>query len=369
MVFLGIERIVPHSEKSQSKSYSKSFLNTEVKGWEDDVKDAVGKILGKKYDEFKYVSHSKYRLPLVRVNGNTYSGFHMGAGENALFEVLSVIHSVSKGALVVIDEIELGLHSDAQKKFINYLKDLCQKRKIQVLCTTHSRDVFSQLPDDARVFIENINCKSIVCSSISPEFAFSKLSAENFFEISLLVEDRVAKALMLSILPGSLRSRISIEVIGSASALTRQLSSNYIREKKEKIVILYDGDQYVKEKDNLNHGCRMTESTDDYEVIKEWMKSNIEYLPGETWPESWIIQKCSERLDILAPLLGVSEDELTDIIEQGLEAGKHNEFSAIGLVVGLEEENVLDRFFIAINQSHADQFKELIESLQRRLDC
>ena len=48
VVFLGIERIVPHSEKSQSKSYSKSFSHIGEKGWEDDVKDIVGKILGKK---------------------------------------------------------------------------------------------------------------------------------------------------------------------------------------------------------------------------------------------------------------------------------------------------------------------------------
>lgn len=368
VVFLGIDRIVPHSEKSQSKSYSKSFSSAGVKGWEDDVKDAVGKILGKKYDEFKYVTHSKYRLPLVVVNGKKYSGFHMGAGENALFEVLSVIHSVSEGALVVIDEIELGLHSEAQKKFISHLKILCKKRKVQILCTTHSRDVFGQLPDDARVFIENINGNSIVCNSISPEFAFSKLSAENPFEISLLVEDRVAKKLMLSILPSSIRSRISIEVIGSASALTRQLSSNYIREKQENIVILYDGDQAAKEKANLLHGCKMTESTDSDDDIKSWMKSRIEYLPGETWPESWIVQKCSESIDVLAPLLGVDEDELVDVIEQGLEAGKHNEFSEIGVAVGLEEEDVLARFCMAVSQSHAGQFQVLIESIQRRLD-
>jgi len=368
VVFLGIERIVPHSEKSQSKSYSKSFSSSENKGWEDDVKDAVGKILGKKYDEFKYVSHSKYRLPLVVVNGKKYSGFHMGAGENALFEVLSVIHSVSEGALVVIDEIELGLHSEAQKKFISHLKTLCKKRKVQILCTTHSRDIFGQLPDDARVFIENINGKSVICNSISPEFAFSKLSAENPFEISLLVEDRVAKTLMLSVLPSTIRSRISIEVIGSASALTRQLSSNYMREKQENIVILYDGDQSAKEKANLLHGCKMTESTDSDDDIKAWMKSKIEYLPGETWPESWIVQKCSESIDVLAPLLGVGVDELVDVIEQGLEAGKHNEFSEIGVVVGLEEEDVLVRFCMAISQSHADQFQTLIESLQKRLD-
>jgi len=166
----------------------------------------------------------------------------------------------------------------------------------------------------------------------------------------------------------TIRSRISVEVIGSASALTRQLSSNYIREKQENIVILYDGDQAAKEKANLLHGCKMTESTDSDDDIKAWMKSKIEYLPRETWPESWIVQKCSESIDVLAPLLGVSKDELADVIEQGLEAGKHNEFGEIGAVVGLDEEDVRARFCMAVSQSHADQFQALVESLQRRLD-
>ena len=87
VVFLGIERIVPHSEKSQSKSYSNYFKETDPKGWESKVKDIVGAILGKKYDSFRYLVASKYRLPVVDVGGTVYSGFNMGAGENALFEI------------------------------------------------------------------------------------------------------------------------------------------------------------------------------------------------------------------------------------------------------------------------------------------
>ncbi|HEY8098343.1 MAG TPA: hypothetical protein VIE65_19960 [Methylobacter sp.] len=116
------------------------------------------------------------------------------------------------------------------------------------------------------------------------------------------------------------------------------------------------------------HKNSYTLSTDKEEDIKAWMKNKIEYLPGDTWPESWIIQKCSDSIDILSPLLGVSEDELVDILEQGLEAGKHNEFSAIGVAVGLEAQDVMARFCMAINQGHANQFEKLIQSLQKRLD-
>ena len=136
VVFLGIERIVPHSERSQSRSYSKAFKDEQLKGWEDKVKDAVGYVLGKSYEKYRYLEHSKYSLPMVQVGDTVYSGFNMGAGENALFEIFSTIYACGEGALLVIDEIELGLHAEAQRKFIDKLKDVCLETHTQVICTT-----------------------------------------------------------------------------------------------------------------------------------------------------------------------------------------------------------------------------------------
>ena len=102
VVFLGIDRIVPHSERSQSRSYSRAFADVKPKGWENKVKDAVGYVLGKTYDDFRYLEHSKYSLPLVKIGKLTYSGFNMGAGENALFEIFSTIYSCGANALLFL---------------------------------------------------------------------------------------------------------------------------------------------------------------------------------------------------------------------------------------------------------------------------
>lgn len=367
VVFLGIERIVPHIEKSQSKSYSRSFLQSEDSGWELKVKDAVGKILGKKYDEFRYVIHSKYRLPIVTASGKKYSGFNMGAGENALFEVLSVMYAVSEGALVIIDEVELGLHAEAQKKFLKVIKSICKERSLQVICTTHSREVFSQLPNDARLFVENVNGNSIITQGISSDYAFSKLSSENSQELRIFVEDRVAKAILLSILPSSIRARVSLEVIGSASALSRQISAVYNRENKDRFVVIFDGDQRKRENKNLEHAVSMAEPSDK-EKFRSWALEKLNYLPGDTWPESWLVQKCTESIDSLASLVNVHPDELEDVLERGLEAGKHNEFSEIGRIIGLDGEDALRRFCINVAQNHNDEFLKIIEFIENSLN-
>ena len=174
VVFLGIERIVPHSERSQSRSYSKVFKDSQPQGWEDEVKEAVGYVLGKSYDKFRYLEHSKYSLPMVQVGETIYSGFNMGAGENALFEIFSTIYSCGEGALLVMDEVELGLHAEAQKKFIDRLKDACLATHTQVICTTHSKEIFDCLPYDARYLIECVNGKTKITDSISSDFPWRK---------------------------------------------------------------------------------------------------------------------------------------------------------------------------------------------------
>ncbi|MCF8130360.1 MAG: ATP-binding protein, partial [Deltaproteobacteria bacterium] len=93
VVFFGIQRVVPHSEKSVSKSYRSYFADDIPDGWENKVKESVGKVLSTEYATFWMKKHSKYRLPVVESHGNIYSGFNMGAGENALFEIFSNIYA------------------------------------------------------------------------------------------------------------------------------------------------------------------------------------------------------------------------------------------------------------------------------------
>ena len=62
VVFLGIQRVVPHSEISVSKSYRNTFTPMLEHVWEDDVRETVGRILNKDYERFWSKGHSKYTL-------------------------------------------------------------------------------------------------------------------------------------------------------------------------------------------------------------------------------------------------------------------------------------------------------------------
>jgi hypothetical protein len=365
VVYLGIERIVPHSEKSQSKSYSKFFSDSSGEGWEDSVKKTVGKILGKDYQKFRYASHSKYRLPIVESCGRVYSGFNMGAGENALFEIFSIMHSISKGALIVIDEIELGLHAEAQRKMVNELKELCKLRKLQIICTTHSPEIFNELPDDARLYIENQSGRVILTPAISVDYAFSKLSANNHADLNVLVEDVVAVSLLRAVLPSDIRCRVSIEAIGSASALARQLSSNYQREVKQNLLVCFDGDQRSREGINIAHAIKMIEnpSTD----VESWLKDRFMYLPGDKWPESWLLDECTKSASELSKLMCVHVERIPELAEAGYRAGKHNEFHEIGSQIGLEADDVLRHYCAVASFCLQSSFSSIIALIRQKI--
>lgn len=358
VVFLGIERIVPHAERSQSKSYARSFKDIKPKGWEGKVKDIVGYILSKKYDDFRFLEHSKYSLPIVKAGDSTYSGFNMGAGENALFEIFSTIYSADDGALLVLDEIELGLHAEAQKRLIEKLKDVCLETHTQVICTTHSREIFDCLPPEARYYVESVAGKTRVTQGISPDFAFAKLSAIHGNELEVFVEDEVAKSILLAALPTNIRSRITITVVGSATALARQLAASYVRKEKRSVIAIFDGDQRAKESDNKSHAQKMVENPrPDFD---EWFESRICYLPGETWPEAWLIQKAGEAIDALSAVLSTETEALQDILEYGLQAGKHNEFHEMSKHLGLEQWQCLTHFAAVICSQFHEELSDVV---------
>lgn len=357
VVFLGIERIVPHSERSQSKSYSKAFKDATPQGWETAVRISVGYILGKKYDELRYLEHSKYNLPIVQCGGATYSGLNMGAGESALFEIFRIIYSCGDGALLVVDEIELGLHIDAQRKLIRKLKEVCVEIKIQVICTTHSKEIFDSLPPDARKYVECVNGLTVVTEGIAPDFAMSKMGASDAKELDVMLEDGVASDILALALPTYVRQRIRSVSVGSASALSRQLAAAYARKEDRPIMAVFDGDQRKLAKDNLNHARSMAELTDsDFE---QWFKERIAYLPGDSWPESWLIQVNQAFVGGLAEMLSADENWLTEVLEYGLQAGKHNEFNELAKQLGLARHQCIQALMLNIKNNCPEVFEEL----------
>jgi len=338
VVYLGIDRVVPHAEKTISKSYRSLFRRVDEQGREEDVRNAVGRILGVQYQAYESRQHSRYRLPVVTHEGVLYSGFNMGAGEDALFGMMSVFRDCPDGSLILIDEIELGLHEEAQTRLIDELKAICLARHVQVICTTHSPTVLARLPPEGRIFIERVGTETRVYPRITPPYAAGKLTGKPHPELDILVEDEVSHLIVEASLDPDLRARVNIMPLGSSIALMRHLAVRYKEARGPGACAILDGDKAGDMPEHLQAFLALVERNEEKEAASEWVSQRVSFLPGTTWPEAWVIDQLGDPMrSRLAHEFGMSHAEINAAFEQARLSGKHNEFRRLAQIFSYEE--------------------------------
>lgn len=369
VVFFGIERVVPHSEKSISRSYRNCFIEDEEEGYEIEVKDVVGKILRKPYDRFWYTKHSKYRLPHVSYRGVIYSGFNMGAGENALFDIFSTIFSSPTGLLIIIDEIELGLHEDAQKRFVRELKKVCRDRHIQIVATTHSPTILKSVPPEARFFISAHKNETRVIDGISPLYAAGLLSSENSNELDIYVEDNISENIVHSLLDNETRKRVNIIPIGSSIAVIRQMAALFKNPKEGDCLAILDGDQSRKQKRLKEKFTGALETGKSTVSASDWFESRVMFLPSKTWPERWLVEKLIESdTETLAKTLQIDDVSFKDYLEESLSEGKHQEIHCLSENLCIKDDNLCCILSRWAADNFQDDFDDIICTIKNSLN-
>jgi hypothetical protein len=184
--------------------------------------------------------------------------------------------------MLVIDEIELGLHEKAQKKLILELKKICKERNVQVVCTTHSPAVLESIPPEGRFFIESYSGNPIIIPGISAKYAAGKLSGLDSNELDIFVEDGIANTIIESSLGNELRSRVSILPIGSPMAIARQMAARYKESKKAECIAILDGDQASSSSVHVANFMKSLENSKDQITEEGWFKKRLFFLPGHT---------------------------------------------------------------------------------------
>jgi predicted ATPase len=69
---------------------------------------------------------------------NDYSQFQFGAEEASIIDMFSKIKEASDNALILIEEIENGLHPLATEKMVEYLIDVANRKKSKLIFTIRS---------------------------------------------------------------------------------------------------------------------------------------------------------------------------------------------------------------------------------------
>ncbi|WP_082578342.1 AAA family ATPase [Lysobacter sp. Root690] len=155
-VVLGVSRTVPASERKElQKCASGTFSVDEaaIGKITDAVTAAVEKILGKNIAAYSHIRvDNTGRVSLLTGatdDGTKYSEFHFGAGESSIIRMVMQVEVAPKNSLILVEEIENGLHPIATVRVVEYLIDAAHRNSLQAIFTTHSNDALLPLPPEA----------------------------------------------------------------------------------------------------------------------------------------------------------------------------------------------------------------------------
>lgn len=225
--YVGFALYIPKVERKDLSIYKPGSFTVGTKRIiSDEIKSQVSSILNNLYDEvaFQAISHRNrtIELGLVQKYGYAYSENNMGFGEGRLMYMIDLFENEPDNSLFVLEEPETSLHEDAQYKFIKYLMDVCDRKKHQIILSTHSSIILDALPPEGRKFIiRDINGVKIL-DRVSASRAKSILTDGNAKALIICVEDNFAflklQEAIRKLRPGLLSS-LKISPMGDTKAV------------------------------------------------------------------------------------------------------------------------------------------------------
>ncbi len=246
--FLDLKRILPiYSKTGYSRLAKRQYTEATAEAFDTANLGRLSSIVGKTYSLAKQSTtnaDANRKIPVLQTDGNEYSGFHQGAGETTITELLSL--DIPNNSIVLIDEIETSLHPRAQRRLIRDLAEVSRLKHVQFIVTTHSPYVLDELPIYARIQILNDLGTKQVVHGVSSEFALSRMDEDNYPEIDIYVEDILAKILVEEIIAKadlSLLSRVQIIPYGAANVGKSLGLMNHQNRFPKPTIVLLDGDQ------------------------------------------------------------------------------------------------------------------------------
>ena len=140
--------------------------------------------------------HLNRRCFLIKRADAVYSSYNAASGEEAVIYLLKDLIESPRESLILIEEIEAGIHPSVLRKVIDIVHVVAWAHKKQVIFTTHSPTALSAVHTNSRRFIEAANGKWRCTSGVSMQAASSKMDSVAHPLVQLYCEDNLAQFLV-----------------------------------------------------------------------------------------------------------------------------------------------------------------------------
>lgn len=217
--FLGINSCVPDIEEF-SKSGSRVDLETPVviaKG--DEIVKAASSIMNFAYTDLKDqpIKSSRKKGRIVSKQSSTtgisYTSLNMGAGEQRMFRIIETIVNAPKYSLIVIDEIDLTLHTAALNRMMDFIVDKANRNHLQVVFTSHREELVYRKDINIRHLLQ-INGETLCLENTTPE-CVDRITGQTSRSLDIFVEDDLGEMIVSQLCTNfNIRKRVSIHRFG-----------------------------------------------------------------------------------------------------------------------------------------------------------
>lgn len=326
--YIGIDSCCPDIEK-----FKEERAHFRVSEREDKISKKVSQqasyVLGKEYECILDNSYKNKNYIGVRIKNSNivYSSLSMGAGEQRVIRILNALYTAAPYSLVLIDEIDLLLHSDALRKMIKKMHEIAISRKLQIIFTTHSL-IMEELKNIVSIkYLDRTSERTVVYDGIS-SLSWSKLDGNKKRPMTIYVEDQFSKAIVYSIAKDlNVASKLDVRIYGAIENAFTLAAAMVIESKDEmNTLIVQDGDRYVEQNEKIrmiNNRLSGTESDSEEKRNRAVNLITQFSAPQRQSPEVFIhgllkLHDGDNEIISCAKEIGVVEDthELIEIIKR-----------------------------------------------------
>ena len=212
--------------------------------------------------------------------GPSYSELHMAAGERAVLRLAKEIAHLD-GALVLIDDVEAGLHPWSQQLLMLHLQELALCNDLQVIVTSHSPTVLDSVPQHARIFLERDSSGAVRVRPAYQDVIQNALYGRSGNALNLLCEDEASEGIVQGVLdfllPALYVNPQSVRIGGDAGGGEFPTHTATFRKfgQIDSFVFVLDGDKTATPlAENIQRAAGIDVS--------------VFFLPGSEGPEAWV---------------------------------------------------------------------------------
>ena len=270
-------------------------------------------ILPFRYSEVLNLSRGSRNLLFAKQkSGANYSEFNMAAGERAILRLSQEITQLD-GALVLIDEVETGLHPWVQQLLMLHLQRLALHKDLQIIVTSHSPVVLDSVPLNGKIFLDRDELSGeVVVRPAYRDIIQNALYGRLNDKLKLLCEDEIAEGILEGVFDYLLpQERIQWEAVSigcdtGASEFPQHAQALRKFGQIQDTVFILDGDQ---------RGSQIEKRIQEASGLA--VDVPILYLPGNDAPESWIWNCLKEmHSKYVSEQLGIDQQDLISIMNR-----------------------------------------------------